>query len=751
VKSKVLGIFAATTLFLALSFLITKNTYAWNNTESHKDITEFASKSLTKLSLDRYIRDKFGHEDGMDTEVVGDALGEHLRNGSELEDAKEPPNEYRAKNHFHDPTKPFEQAGLDNPNLFTDGTGQSAILWGESSRENVWNLEDFYRYLYNSFTVVSAEGREESLALAFRNAGHLLHLLQDMSVPAHVRNDLLVDHTMKGVLDWPPVGSMIEGFLQENPGFINAVPGNRIPSFENFSDYFDTQYYRTHQSQPVSGTIVGLAEYTNSNFFAEYQRMGPSGQVWPNVYSHPKLDETYYYDEEFATILEYRHLALYLPPVFYTAYIGRDSADPERDIRHLGRLGFFHKYNLDTTTAVFLDEACHIDYLEKLVPKAVAYSAGLLEFLFRGDIDFTLDLANYTIDITNNSAKAMDGDFEIYYDTNRGFRERFPGTMALAIPPGATVTAALPFTSVPRDLGIEKVFTVTFSGALGLAEGVVTGKTAKLAPWEFGSGTYVEYEEIDFPGGSENYFSSGPGTGTNTRIYSCGFATSSFLSDLTILKRTRFSIGVAAAPDILKKLGYKEGEKEGFSIDTNSFADPGLVDYLKVATAPGEWMYVYDSSGINPDGGEGGIGYPAAYKEGLFGYGTGYRDLYWGLGSVENNLGECFLDEWDGSRPRVQIRLYYAVPGHVPECPNAEDLRATGRAYCASYGEFFNQMVSDNVPYLPLMYSDDWQNYGFELRLNRLVAFPARRGDGVIYDSPVTFTREYGSTDLVVQ
>ena len=43
---------------------------------------------------------------------------------------------------------------------------------------------------------------------------------------------------------------------------------------------------------------------------------------------------------------------------------------------------------------VFLDEACYDDYLEKLVPKAVAYSAGLLEFLFRGDIDFEVDVSD---------------------------------------------------------------------------------------------------------------------------------------------------------------------------------------------------------------------------------------------------------------------------------------------------------------------------------------------------------------------
>jgi hypothetical protein len=49
------------------------------------------------------------------------------------------------------------------------------------------------------------------------------------------------------------------------------------------------------------------------------------------------------------------------------------------------------------------------------------------------------------------------------------------------------------------------------------------------------------------------------------------------------------------------------------------------------------------------------------------------------------------------------------------------------------------------------MYSGNWVNYGFELRVNRLVAYPWKRGDGVVHDAPVTFTREYGSSELVVQ
>jgi hypothetical protein len=34
----------------------------------------------------------------------------------------------------------------------------------------------------------------------------------------------------------------------------------------------------------------------------------------------------------------------------------------------------------------FLDELCHQDYAEKIVPRAVGYSAALLDYFFRGTL-----------------------------------------------------------------------------------------------------------------------------------------------------------------------------------------------------------------------------------------------------------------------------------------------------------------------------------------------------------------------------
>jgi hypothetical protein len=261
----------------------------------------------------------------------------------------------------------------------------------------------------------------------------------------------------------------------------------------------------------------------------------------------------------------------------------------------------------------------------------------------------------------------------------------------------------------------------------------------------------VEYYELGYPWVSETYGLAGDGSEKKMRSYGCDFGIGNVLSDTTIMRETKLLLGVLANTEILEKLGYAEGERSSFSLDTNSFGTPGLVDYLKVSTGPGKWAYVYDSSGINPDEGWGGIGCPASYREGLWHPGTGFIERYRGLGAAANYLDQCVLEEWSGSRPQVWVALLYDADSNVPDCPNDEDILGRARSYCAAYADFFSRTLTENAPYIPLLFSDGWRDYGFELRLNRLVAFPARSGNGVIYDGPVTFTRNYGSTELTVQ
>jgi len=152
--------------------------------------------------------------------------------------AEDNPN-LRARNHFHDPEvlhpPPAGDRGLDNSGLLDllqdllvrlasmfrgwdnydfDATGISALDRalnrspdGSSSptqaspSPNLFDLGDAERYLYRWHAGVTQEEREHALGLHFLAVAHVLHLLEDMTSPAHVRNDFIVDHALPGAIE----------------------------------------------------------------------------------------------------------------------------------------------------------------------------------------------------------------------------------------------------------------------------------------------------------------------------------------------------------------------------------------------------------------------------------------------------------------------------------------------------------------------------------------------------------------------
>ncbi|MBI4715599.1 MAG: hypothetical protein HY760_06660, partial [Nitrospirae bacterium] len=211
-----------------------------------------------------------------------------LVSGSEAEDH---PTE-RAQHHFHDPVS---DSGLDNnvygvgtladwvtllypparqgdayrvicasmdlcePTFHLDGTSAQARARGATSSaypENYFAWPQAREFLYRGLTGRTAGERDHYFALAFFALGHGVHLLEDMGVPAHVRNDFLWDHIWSGVLR----GSYLEGFVENPEGLPPASPWGVRPAFPGLADFWDNE---GRQSLP------GLAEYVNRNFLSE--------------------------------------------------------------------------------------------------------------------------------------------------------------------------------------------------------------------------------------------------------------------------------------------------------------------------------------------------------------------------------------------------------------------------------------------------------------------------------------------------
>jgi len=200
--------------------LFSENAIAYDNKVAHKEITDNAITSSIKTH--EYLIDNLNLPMGIETFINAHEIRKWLKDGSMLED--EPG--CRASNHFHNPLRDWDESGMRDQPWFVSGwcSGgdypaediNSAVHWATGhiapvppgdrlGTGNEWNWfrarEHFYTYLtghdfYFNTVADTVEEREEYFAKSLRALGQVLHLLQDMAVPAHVRDDF------KSHLDW---------------------------------------------------------------------------------------------------------------------------------------------------------------------------------------------------------------------------------------------------------------------------------------------------------------------------------------------------------------------------------------------------------------------------------------------------------------------------------------------------------------------------------------------------------------------
>lgn len=89
----------------------------------------------------------------------------------------------RFNNHFYDPQNGGK--GL------TIGWGKrtDAVSWAKNGGRNSYSFDLAQRWFFNGFTLADAKERRKYQAKMLVSVGHLMHMLNDMNVPAHTRDD----------------------------------------------------------------------------------------------------------------------------------------------------------------------------------------------------------------------------------------------------------------------------------------------------------------------------------------------------------------------------------------------------------------------------------------------------------------------------------------------------------------------------------------------------------------------------------
>ena len=190
--------------------------WSWNDEVTHKTLTDFSAEQSDLSTIGKDILRRIDFEDGLNEvlEWPGHLCGgekdgtrctvrDWIRYGAEKEDAKRftiIPDLFIARsfNHFHEP---IGGGGLDD----MGHTGQSNLLWAQDSNEQDAHLlegdqswPELRDRFYLALTDRTKFFREVRFASLFKGLGHQIHLLQDMGVPYHVRNDAHPYDAFKG-------------------------------------------------------------------------------------------------------------------------------------------------------------------------------------------------------------------------------------------------------------------------------------------------------------------------------------------------------------------------------------------------------------------------------------------------------------------------------------------------------------------------------------------------------------------------
>ena len=472
-------------ILLDIVFLLclSYSTFAFDDVDTHPRIT---NKAIENTNLDKYLIQNLGLKDGLKTKLPSggkDSIVDWLKKGSTDEDSPI----CRASNHFHNPLKSWEQAGVsDQPSLISDwcsltgySTKYSNVTWATgylgpdpngskitiSGQEMGWDNAREYYYL--ALTSPSSADRETYFAKTFQSIGQVIHLIEDMAVPAHTRNDFSAhvyfqEFAFRNPTSW--FENSFEWYVKQNPSLVTNSEAVQI-SFTNagITRFWDTDVY--DGSSRLTDTSIGLAEYTNANFFSDYTIFTESKDT-QDVHYFPLPAES----DTNAYLMEQQAEDGTIDKVYYVKLNGEDY--------RLAAYSYFHWWkNLLPYWgwAYGLDDEVHKDYAQELLPRAIGYSAGLLNYFFRGELEVIQSTYSDSITITNNSSEDMDGTFTLYYDADDGTRKSIQDdSWSLSLEAGET-SSPLSFTE-PTDLGEDKPYIVVFEGTLGSESNAVVGK-----------------------------------------------------------------------------------------------------------------------------------------------------------------------------------------------------------------------------------------------------------------------------------
>ncbi len=378
------------------------------------------------------------------------SIRDWFKQGAKDEDLTRSKEFARYRNHFYDPInnegysyailsgEPASDWALEQKQLPQSLADTVSPKWALKSNEfpnQEFSFQDAVDYLYQAMTLPTPQEREEYLAKTFYALGHVLHLVQDMASMPHVRGDSHGGYIVFGAVSLyetytEQVFKQREGQTQEqsqqDPSVYNKLPDKEVLLSLPYPKVVFPRAYDFWTTEDDKG----LADFTNRNFVSQGTNFDTAD--YPNPV--PKTNQKGEVVKTTYTIQQlYQHVGQSVPDVWveeggpddlggYIGKLGEYQGRPATvdfvsntiednysgDVVENPRASGFSIFNADLDNYLVCEdhalnekEVCRegkyslnrftFDAAHQfLIPRAVAYSAGLLDYFFRGKLEINL-------------------------------------------------------------------------------------------------------------------------------------------------------------------------------------------------------------------------------------------------------------------------------------------------------------------------------------------------------------------------
>jgi hypothetical protein len=303
----------------------------------------------------------------------GSALG-WIEEGAVREDGESPCDD-RVRQHFYNP---LNNLGYS----FGALTGIPSPLWAledtTTAAPQDFSYRDAREYLWSALQSQTDADHQRNLALMFRSLGQVIHLIQDAAQPQHTRNDSHAGLTCPYTFGLLGPASLFEEYVEGK-----AITGNLsyggypVVDLPRPRDFWDTEDGR------------GIAEFSNRNFVSVGTNFtGTPDDLQPAPgFPSPNAAGAMVFKEDVQTLMPGTTLTGVMTFVGtpwndrYTGVGGFNTRTSTYSLftGDLGRRGSPVEYSLNTFN--------YENAQQTLIPRAVGYSAGLLNYFFRGTLE----------------------------------------------------------------------------------------------------------------------------------------------------------------------------------------------------------------------------------------------------------------------------------------------------------------------------------------------------------------------------